>query len=142
MRKRVNLFRKICEKELFEHVDIKYYILFYSKSTLGNHLCKNYYDAMNACTCESADISYELYRIEKVEVEKHNHIMNYMIKSDKGNINISLKCDSGYDSSYDSSYDSGYDSDNINNGYYEIMINGENEKTLIFYQKYFEEKVK
>jgi hypothetical protein len=133
MRKRVNLFHKICEKELFEHVDIKYHILFYSKSTLGNYLCKNYYDAMNACTCESADISYELYRVEKVEVEKHNNIMNYMIKSDKGNINISLKYDSDDDCDVD---------DGINDDYYEIMINMENEKTLIFYQKYFGEKIK
>ncbi len=122
MRKHVHIFQPIRLDELVKHQDIRYHIVFYSKSSEGNHLCRNYYEALNA---DQSDITYELYKVHQVSVKVCNEIINYKMTSDKGNLYISFRVDEDHEDLF---------------GRYEVMVNAENEKSLIFYQFCHEEK--
>ncbi len=102
-------------EDLIHHQDIQEHIHFYSKSELGNQLCKNYYQALSAST---EDIHREVYVIHDINIIKHNYITSFIMNSNQGNIVILLN-----EKNHDNT-----------TSYYELMLNNLQQKVLVYYQ--------
>ncbi len=64
--------------ELRNHMNLRYFIVEYSHSEAGNKACEDYNIASHA---PNKDLTFEMYLISKMYIEKHNNIETLIMET-------------------------------------------------------------